>query len=81
MENIGERIRAAREAHQPPISQAELARTVGSTGTQMWRWEAGKRVPRLPTLQRIADALGVSLDDLIREPKTDARSAAEPVTQ
>lgn len=81
MENIGERIRAAREAHQPPISQAELARTVGSTGTQMWRWEAGKRVPRLPMLQRIADALGVSLDDLVREPKTEATQVSEPAAQ
>jgi transcriptional regulator with XRE-family HTH domain len=81
MEKIGERIRAAREACVPPLSQAELARQIGSTGVQMWRWEAGKRVPRLPMLQRIADALGVSLDDLVREPKTDAAPAAEPVTQ
>jgi transcriptional regulator with XRE-family HTH domain len=81
MENIGTRIRAAREKQDPPLSQAELARKVGSTGVQMWRWEAGKRVPRLDTLQRIADALSVSLDDLVREPRNETPPAAEPAAQ
>lgn len=63
---IGPRIRAAREAVKPELTQADLARRLGVSSAQMWTWEAGRRVPRLPTLTRIADCLEVSLDYLLR---------------
>lgn len=43
------------------ISQRELAERVGVSQPAVARWESGRDVPRLDTLQRIADALGLNL--------------------
>lgn len=48
------------------ISQAELARRIGKPRSQVCDWESGRRNPKLDALQKIAVALGVSLDDLIK---------------
>jgi len=66
MDSIGSRIRAAREALDPKVSQAELARRIGVGQVQMYKWESGRRVPRLDTLERLADQLGVTIDYLVR---------------
>lgn len=56
---LGERIRALREANG--LSQAELARLIGSTQPSIARLEAGRVSPTLETLDRVAAALGVEL--------------------
>jgi HTH-type transcriptional regulator / antitoxin HipB len=56
---LGERIRALREAGG--ISQAELARRIGSTQPSIARLEAGRVSPTLETLDRVAAALGAEL--------------------
>lgn len=43
------------------LSQRELAERVGTTQSAIARLEAGNISPSLPTLDRIADALGVEL--------------------
>lgn len=43
------------------ITQAELARRLGITQPAVARWESGRRQPRVESLQRIADALGLNL--------------------
>lgn len=59
-------IRRLREARG--LSQRELAERVGTTQSAIARLEAGNNSPSLPTLDRIAAALGaeltVSLTDL-----------------
>ncbi len=55
-EVVGERIRAARLAHG--WTHEELARRVGVNWRTVQRWQKGKP-PRLQTLLRLADVLGV----------------------
>ena len=63
-------IRALRE--KKGLSQRELAERVGTTQSAIARLEAGKVSPSLPTLDKIATALGaevsltiVDLDELV----------------
>jgi transcriptional regulator with XRE-family HTH domain len=50
------------------ISQAELARRLGVTQPNVARWESGTEKIRVDTLQRIADALGLSLAVIFSAP-------------
>lgn len=52
-------IRGLREARG--LSQRELAERVGTTQSAIARLEAGNISPSLPTLDRVADALGAEL--------------------
>ncbi len=46
------------------MTQEELAEAVGVTRQAIAKWEAGDSVPDLERSKAIADAFGVSLDDL-----------------
>lgn len=56
------RIRVIREEKQ--ISQTELARMAGISQPYLHDLEADKRGARQETLEKIADALGVEVEDL-----------------
>lgn len=62
---IGENIRRARQAAGQ--SQHQLALALGVTDRTPARWEAGENTPDVPTLQRIAGVLGVSVSRLLGE--------------
>jgi len=62
-ERIGTRIRQEREGRGWGL--AELARRTGIQPPNLSRLENGKHVPSLDTLQRVADALGVRVADLV----------------
>jgi transcriptional regulator with XRE-family HTH domain len=64
-------IRQMREA--AGITQAELARRLGVAAPLVARWESPSGRPKVDTLQRIADALGLNLSVtfLSAIPKTD----------
>ena len=49
------------------MKRSEVAARIGSTGPAYGRYERGDRVPSVETAQRIAAALGVSLDYLVGE--------------
>lgn len=55
--NTGERIKAARKAAK--ISQSELGNILGVSQAMISAYEMGIRNPKLETLSKIADALGV----------------------
>lgn len=59
---IGERIKAARIAAK--MTQAELAEKLGVAYQNIGQIESGKRNPKVDTLQKIADALGVRTSEL-----------------
>jgi ribosome-binding protein aMBF1 (putative translation factor) len=56
---IGRRVRELREARG--ISQAELARRIGSSQSVIARLELGGAEPRFVLLERVAQALGAQL--------------------
>jgi transcriptional regulator with XRE-family HTH domain len=59
---VGERIRELRE--RKAYGQAELAREVGITPTSLWAIETGRRTPRPRTVRKIAEVLGVPVEEL-----------------
>ena len=64
---LGEQLRTLREAQH--LSQAELARRMGSTQPAIARLEAGRVAPSLDTLDRAAAALGVELVITFQDPQ------------
>jgi|SRR5687768_1838310 len=64
-EKAGRAIRLAREIRglreRKGLSQRELAERVGTTQSAIARLEAGNISPSLPTLDRIAEALGAEV--------------------
>lgn len=61
---IGRNIRKYREA--AGMSQVALAKKIGKTSSAVSQYEAGDIAPRLPVMNAIADALGVTRYDLLR---------------
>ena len=61
---IGEKIKTCRKAKH--WSQERLGEKAGCTGRAVGLWEAGQRMPRLPQLIGIADALGVDLAEFVK---------------
>lgn len=60
--HIGEKIKAARIAAR--MTQADLAKILGVAYQNIGQWESGKRNPKLDTIIKIAEALGVFISDL-----------------
>ena len=48
------------------ITANQLAEKLGCALQTVYRWESGTRIPDIPTLMKIAQILGVSLDELTR---------------
>lgn len=46
------------------LSQAELAKAARLPAASLRNWEQGRRLPRLDAAYRLAQALGISLDEL-----------------
>ena len=60
---IGEKIKAARIAAR--MTQADLAKILGVAYQNIGQWESGKRNPKLDTIIKISEALGVRIEDLM----------------
>jgi len=58
------------------LSVRELARQIGESHTNVSYWERSGQLPRSDKLTAIAKALGVSVEELLGEPKV--RRAATP---
>jgi transcriptional regulator with XRE-family HTH domain len=59
---MGERLQRLR--HRAGLSQSELAKAAGVPLGTLRGWEYGRRKPLLDAAAKLADALGVSLDEL-----------------
>lgn len=62
--NLGKAINAERSRQH--LTQAELARRVGCVQSNVSHWESGAAIVPTRRLPAIADALGVTVEDLIR---------------
>lgn len=58
-------IRACRKA--AGMTQGELAEKIGVARNTLAMWETQRSNPRIGTLCKLADALGCTVDDLLRE--------------
>ena len=63
MQLVPSRMREARLRRM--LTQAELARLAGTTEATVNRLENGLQKPRISTVRRIAEVLGVPAEDLI----------------
>lgn len=70
--SIGENIREARL--KAGLTQKQLGERIGITAQSVAQWETGRREPKLKSLEKIADALHVSLASIygLSEDKTNA---------
>ena len=62
---LGERVRELRK--ERGWSQGELAQRIGTDAGRISRYEGGRITPSLEALVKLADALGVTTDYLVRE--------------
>lgn len=60
---MSDTIRELRE--KAGISQGELAKAMGVTQGAVSQWENGMSHPKIPLLKRLAETLGVTVDELI----------------
>ena len=68
---FGNRLKALRQARS--IKQEDLAAALNVSRFTVLRWEAGEYEPRLSELVKIAEALNVSLDELMTGEQTKAK--------
>lgn len=61
--HVGAEIRFARESQD--IAASELAAAVGVDPSAVFAWEAGRVIPSLPRLMRVAWALGIAPSSLL----------------
>ena len=50
---------------QANLTQAELGARIGVSASLIGAWETGVRNPKYSTLERIADALGTNVDEML----------------
>lgn len=73
-ENLAKNIRFLRLAHDPRITQAELAKKLGITQKSISNYEQARCLPPTYVLAAIADFFHLSLDELLRPlPKKKGR--------
>ncbi len=70
---VGARLRAVRVSTN--LSQLELSRRSGIAQESLSRIETGWRDPRLGTLRRLAQGMGLSLDQLLERLRVDSGPA------
>ena len=75
---IAERIKTARKA--AGLTQNELGERMSVSGAAIGQYESGKRVPKVDTLQRIANALDIPITDLVNSPLLQKIDSYNPDT-
>lgn len=53
-----------RAAHDPPMTQRDLAKALGVTPGAVANWETGERTPSLAMAKQIARVFGVAVEDI-----------------
>lgn len=61
------------------LTQAELAKLVGETQQNIAYWEQSDKPPRSDVLPKLAEVLGVQVEDLLKAKGTSVRRRSGPV--
>ena len=69
--SFGNRLYALRK--KAGLSQAELGNMLGVTNKAVSKWENGKAKPTLDAARRLAEALGVSVNELLEAPPEEKK--------
>lgn len=69
---IGERIRHIRQ--QKGMTQKQVADSCGMADSAIRKYESGSQLPKIETLQRIADALEIPITELLGSEKSEKSS-------
>jgi len=78
---IGQRIKAARQ--RAGLSQSELADRMGRPYQSIGQWERDMSSPKFSSLEEVANALGISIEELICEVKSgseDSKHSSAPLS-
>lgn len=62
---LGEAIREGRLAHDPPLTQRDLARAVGVHQPSVSAWELGNTMPNTATMLTVAAVLQLDISALV----------------
>ena len=77
--SIGKNIKLLRE--RKGMTQEELGKAVGVSSMAVSQWENNRAVPRIGSIERLSEALGVSKSELISDDDLSSRpSNAIPIT-
>lgn len=68
-QRLGEAIRDARKAQDPPLTQQDLARAVGVHQPSVSAWELGRTMPAPTTVLTLVALLGLDLAVLADPPR------------
>lgn len=72
MVTIAERITRWRSSREG-LTKAALARAIGTSAEAVVQWESGKYKPTIENIEKVADAIGVSLSVFWGEPPASPR--------
>lgn len=72
---LSERIRRWRESREPEVTKSELARRVGVSSAAVAQWEGDVTEPKHENVEKIADALGLTVAGFWGEPPPLKREA------
>jgi len=80
---IEERIGAILRRHRTErgITQARLSAVAGIVQSHISAWESSPKPPTTQTLERLCDALGVSVSEVIAEAEAGRKSADPPAAK
>lgn len=69
--NFGPTVKAVRKAMG--MTQRDLAESTGLTAAAICAYEKGERYPNFPAAVKVADALGLSLDEMVKGEPVDVK--------
>ena len=69
--SIGKNIKLLRE--RKGMTQEELGKAVGVSSMAVSQWENNRAVPRMGSIERLSEALGVSKSELISDDDLSSR--------
>lgn len=78
MPSFGESLRRARAA--AGLTQSQVAERLGRTREAVSQWERGEREPSLDDLAKLCALFGMTLDDLVGQPRDVTLREAIPLT-
>lgn len=70
---VGENIRRIRLSRRPKLTQDALASAAGISDVALHYIETGRNNPSVATLEKIANALGIAVAELFRDPPRKKR--------